>query len=163
MQCFSSRCCCCWCCCFCCCWCCCWCCYSCSLLRYLRCYWYRCCPDTSGFFLEAVDVRLVVVSALVFVFIVLFDVFGALLNAAGFAVGGVGGVSADGAGVLVDAIGRFMEVFTAVLSLPHQDLLILLSLVFYFFFQSKINYPYSKDSHLVNHLMLSMHGLGLYM
>ena len=100
---------------------------------------------------------------MVFVFVVLFDVFGALLNGAGFAVGGGGGVSADGAGVLVDAIGRFMEVFTAVLSLPHQDLLILLSLVFYFFFQSNINYLYSKGSYLVNHLMLSMHGLGLYM
>ena len=76
-------------------------------------------PDVSGFLLEAADVLFDVVGVLVFVFIVLFEVFGALLYAAGFLVAVGGGVSADGAGVLVVPVGQFVEVFAAVLSPSH--------------------------------------------
>ena len=56
---------------------------------------------------------------MVFVFVVLFDVFGALLDAACLIVFVFGGVSVDGAGVLVDAVVQLVEDFTAVLSRPH--------------------------------------------
>ena len=51
-----------------------------------------------------------------FVFVVV-SVLGAFLDADGFLV--VGGVFADGACVLVDAVGPFVEVFAANLSPSH--------------------------------------------
>ena len=63
-----------------------------------------------------------VVGILVFAFVVLFVGFGALLgtllDATGLVVVVGSGVSADDAGVLVDALGQFVEVFAAVLGLP---------------------------------------------
>ena len=73
-----------------------------------------------------------------FVFVVV-SVFGAFLDEYGFLVVG-GDVSGDGAGVLVDAVGPFVEVFAANLSPSHQERLI----VFHFLFQSDVNYV-SKD------------------
>ena len=72
-------------------------------------------PDISRFLLKTVDILCDVVSVLVFAFIVLFDVFGTHLDAAGHLV--AGGVFADVAGILVDTVGRFVEGFAAVLSL----------------------------------------------
>ena len=57
------------------------------------------------------------VGVLIFVLVVLIDVFGAL-DVAGLFVVVVYGVSTDGAGGLADAVGRFVEFFAAVLSNP---------------------------------------------
>ena len=61
-------------------------------------------PNVSRFLLETVDILFDVVSVLVFAFIVLFDVFGTHLDAAVHLVV-AGGVFADVAGILVDAVG----------------------------------------------------------
>ena len=65
-------------------------------------------PGVSGFLLEAVDVLFDVVDVLVVV--VLFGVFGTLLDVADLLVVG-SGASADVEGILVDAVGRFVEGF----------------------------------------------------
>ena len=73
-------------------------------------------PDVSGFLLEAVDFCSML---LVFWLLLLwFDVFGTLLDVAGFLVVG-SGASADVVGVTVDAVIRFVEGFAAVLTPPH--------------------------------------------
>ena len=54
------------------------------------------------------------VGVLIFVLVVLIDAFGALLDVPGLFVV-VCGVSADGAGGLADAVGRFVEFFAPIL------------------------------------------------
>ena len=73
-------------------------------------------PGVSGFLLEAVDVLFDVVDVLVVV--VLFGVFGTLLDVADLLVVG-SGASADVEGILVDAVGRFVEGFATFLRPPH--------------------------------------------
>ena len=57
-------------------------------------------------------------AVLVFAFFVLFDVFGTVLDAAGLFLVVGSGVSAVVAGVLVDAVDRFVEGFTTALGPP---------------------------------------------
>ena len=73
-------------------------------------------PGVSGFLLEAVDVLFDVVDVLVVV--VLFGVFGTLLDVADLLVVR-SGASADVEGILVDAVGRFVEGFATFLRPPH--------------------------------------------
>ena len=55
------------------------------------------------------------VGVLIFVLVVLIAAFGALLDVPGLFVVVVCGVSADGAGGLADAVGRFVEFFAPIL------------------------------------------------
>ena len=108
-------------------------------------------PDVSGFLLEAVDVIFNVADGLVFGFVVLFYVFGALFDATEFLVVGSGSVSADGVGVLVDAVGQLVELRAFNFAFAS----------FSFLFSINVNHLYCKDSYLMYHLMLFMYGLGL--
>ena len=70
--------------------------------------------EVSGYLFVAVDVLFDIVGVFIFVFVVLFNVFGALPDAADLVVAVSDSVSVDGVDVLVDAFGLLVEVFDVI-------------------------------------------------
>ena len=87
--------------------------------------------DVSRFLLEVVDV--LVAAGCVFVFVILFDVVGALLYAAGLFV--VGYVSVNCAGIRVDVASLLVEILLVLLLMLLEFLLMLLVFMLMFPFE----------------------------